>query len=108
MLVRWQTIPTDQNKSEGKYNMRQLLVETIQSFRDNPFHPYEEIVWMFTTANRWLSMHQTVMLVELMTDAFKEDKEAAANVGMQAHIAKPLDIEEMLKTLSWVLNASDN
>lgn len=21
--------------------MRQLLVETIQSFRDNPFHPYE-------------------------------------------------------------------
>ena len=53
-------------------------------------------------------MHQTVMLVELMTDAFKEDKEAAANVGMQAHIAKPLDIEEMLKTLSWVLNASDN
>ena len=46
--------------------------------------------------------------VAVTANAFKEDKEEAANVGMQAHIAKPLDIEEMLKTLSSVLSARDN
>lgn len=49
-----------------------------------------------------------IPIVAVTANAFKEDKEKAANVGMQAHIAKPLDIEEMLKTLSWVLSARDN
>ena len=49
-----------------------------------------------------------IPIVAVTANAFKEDKEEAANVGMQAHIAKPLDIEEMLKTLSSVLSARDN
>ncbi|MBR2256136.1 MAG: hypothetical protein IJ899_02125 [Blautia sp.] len=32
---------TDQNKPEGKYEIRLLSVDTIQPFRDNPFRPYE-------------------------------------------------------------------
>lgn len=43
----------------------------------------------------------------LMCHSFCHAKEETARVGMQAHIAKPLDIETMLKTLSWVLSAAD-
>lgn len=39
----------------------------------------------------------------MTANAFREDEEAAANAGMQAHIAKPLDIETMMKTISRVL-----
>jgi CheY-like chemotaxis protein len=38
-------------------------------------------------------------------NAFKEDEEAAARAGMQGHIAKPLDVDKMLETLSRVLGA---
>jgi CheY-like chemotaxis protein len=36
--------------------------------------------------------------------AFKEDERAALAAGMQAHIAKPLDVEKMLATISAVLS----
>ena len=49
-----------------------------------------------------------IPIVAMTANAFKEDEETAAAVGMQGHIAKPLDIEKMLKTLSWVLSARNN
>lgn len=45
-----------------------------------------------------------IPIVAMTANAFKEDEQAAAAVGMQGHIAKPLDNEKMLKTLSGVLS----
>ena len=35
---------------------------------------------------------------------FREDEEAALNAGMQAHIAKPIDVDILLQTLTSVLS----
>ncbi len=45
-----------------------------------------------------------IPIVAMTANAFKEDEEAAEAADMQAHIAKPLDIDQMPKTLSKVLN----
>ncbi|MBE6989132.1 MAG: response regulator [Ruminococcaceae bacterium] len=44
-----------------------------------------------------------VPIVALTANAFKEDEQAAMESGMQAHIAKPLDMDKMLQTLAAVL-----
>ena len=36
-------------------------------------------------------------------NAFKEDEEAAIEAGMQDHIAKPIDVNVMMKALARVL-----
>ena len=45
-------------------------------------------------------------IVAMTANAFKEDEQAAADAGMQAHIAKPLDIDKMIQTLSGVLHGA--
>lgn len=50
----------------------------------------------------------SIPIVAVTANAFKEDEEAAAAAGIQGHIAKPLDIETMLKTLSSVLRTEKN
>ncbi|MBQ9262919.1 MAG: amino acid permease [Clostridia bacterium] len=47
-----------------------------------------------------------IPIIAMTANAFKEDEQAAANVGMQAHIAKPLDVDKMLKTITAVLIAA--
>ena len=44
-----------------------------------------------------------IPVIAMTANAFKEDIQAAEEAGMQAHIAKPLDIETMMKTLAQVL-----
>ena len=44
-----------------------------------------------------------IPILAMTANAFKEDERAAEEAGMQAHIAKPLDVEKMLKTLAKVL-----
>ena len=44
-----------------------------------------------------------IPIVAMTANAFKEDEMAAVNAGMQGHIAKPLDLDVMLKTLRRVL-----
>ena len=39
----------------------------------------------------------------MTTNAFKEDVDAAKEAGMQGHIAKPIDIAALQKTLREVL-----
>ena len=43
----------------------------------------------------------------MTANAFSEDVEAAKNAGMQAHIAKPIDIAVLMKTLTDVLIADE-
>ena len=46
----------------------------------------------------------SIPILAMTANAFKEDEEAAAAAGMQAHIAKPLDVDKMLTTLKEVLD----
>lgn len=44
-----------------------------------------------------------VPIIAVTANAFREDVEAASAAGMQAHIAKPLDVDRMLETIRSVL-----
>ena len=46
-----------------------------------------------------------IPIIAMTANAFAEDVQAAELAGMNAHIAKPLDIPRMLETLKKVLNA---
>ena len=47
-----------------------------------------------------------IPILAMTANAFKEDEQAAMDAGMQAHIPKPLDVDHLLGTLSWVLASS--
>lgn len=47
-----------------------------------------------------------IPVLALTANAFKEDEEASKEAGMQAHIAKPIDINSMLDTIRDVLDRS--
>ena len=44
-----------------------------------------------------------IPIVAMTANAFKEDIDAAAEAGMEGHIAKPIDIPKMLETLTQIL-----
>ncbi|MBR1820816.1 MAG: response regulator [Clostridia bacterium] len=46
-----------------------------------------------------------IPIIAMTANAFKEDEQAAREAGMQAHIAKPIDVATMMKTLDEVLIA---
>ena len=47
-----------------------------------------------------------IPILAMTANAFQEDVQAAADAGMQAHIAKPIDVGVMMKTLTAVLTES--
>lgn len=49
-----------------------------------------------------------IPILAMTANAFNEDVEAAKNAGMQAHIAKPIDIAVLMKTLTDVLRAGED
>ena len=46
-----------------------------------------------------------IPILAMTANAFREDEQAAMDAGMQAHIAKPLDVDHLLDTLARVLAA---
>ena len=48
-----------------------------------------------------------IPILAMTANAFKEDELAALEAGMQAHIAKPVDVEQLMKTLASVLQRAD-
>ena len=48
-----------------------------------------------------------IPILAMTANAFKEDELAALEAGMQAHIAKPVDVDQLMKTLASVLLAAD-
>ena len=49
----------------------------------------------------------SVPILAMTANAFKEDELAAKEAGMQAHIAKPIDVGRLMRTLSKILGASN-
>lgn len=45
-----------------------------------------------------------IPIIAMTANAFKEDEQAALDAGMQAHIAKPIDINDITRKLSMVLS----
>ena len=48
-----------------------------------------------------------IPIIAMTANAFKEDADAAAEAGMQAHIAKPIDTDLLLKTLAAVISGKE-
>ena len=49
-----------------------------------------------------------IPILAMTANAFKEDERAVMEAGMQAHIAKPVDVDQLLKTLASVLRKTDD
>lgn len=49
----------------------------------------------------------SVPILAMTANAFEEDKQEALKNGMNGHIAKPIDIEALMKTLDGVLGRED-
>ena len=49
-------------------------------------------------------VHASIPILAITANAFKEDEEKAKEAGMQAHIAKPIDVDKLLGTLARVLS----
>jgi CheY-like chemotaxis protein len=47
-----------------------------------------------------------IPIVAMTANAFEEDRQKAMSVGMNAHIAKPISVEELLNTLESVIDSS--
>ena len=59
-----------------------------------------------TRAIRYLPRRDVVELpiIAMTANAFEEDRERALQNGMNAHIAKPLDVEALVNTLARILS----
>ena len=66
---------------------------------------------LFVAAKAFLALRDpakaNVPIVAMTANAFKEDEMAAYQAGMQAHIAKPIDVDVMMSTLTHVLKNAE-
>lgn len=45
-----------------------------------------------------------IPILAMTANAFEEDKQAALRCGMDGHIAKPIDIDNLFRTLNKILD----
>ncbi len=83
------------NASPGQYD---LILMDIQMPRMNGY--------MATMAIRALpdQRRASIPIVAMTANAFEEDKQNAIDAGMNGHLAKPVDVPKLLRTLSDILN----
>ena len=48
-----------------------------------------------------------IIIVAMTANAFKEDKERALEVGMNDHLAKPIDVKKMMDTLTYLFKKAE-
>lgn len=49
-----------------------------------------------------------IPIVAMTANAFEEDKKAALAAGMNGHIAKPIQVDKLLSTLSEIIRQQEN
>ena len=99
----------------GKYGIETVLAEkgqvTVDTFAESKLHEYDVIFMdiMMPVMNGYdatrairagnSSYHKRVPIIALTANAFAEDVQAAKTVGMNEHIAKPLDLQVLERIL---------
>ena len=82
------------NASEGRYD---LILMDIQMPRMNG---YDATRTIRALPNSYAS---GVPIIAMTANAFDEDKQNALAAGMNGHIAKPIDVQKLLETISGIL-----
>ena len=91
--------------------------EAVEIFRDNPADTFDIILmdimmpnmngYEATTAIRSLGDRpdgKTIPIIAMTANAFAEDVQASFDAGMNAHLSKPIVMDEVLKTIGQNLN----
>ncbi len=87
-------ITTLQNKPENYYD---AILMDIQMPNLNGYDATRQI-------RKLKNCRATIPIIAMTANAFDEDKQKAFSAGMNAHIAKPIDIGILLKTLEQFIN----
>ena len=82
-----------QQKPEGYYD---LILMDIQMPNMNGYQATESIRGM-------RGRRAEIPIVAMTANAFEEDRKKSLDAGMNEHIAKPIDIDKLLKTLEKIL-----
>ena len=82
------------NAVEGQYD---LILMDIQMPKMNGYEATKEIRKL-PNANA-----ADIPIIAMTANAFEEDKQNALAAGMNGHIAKPIDVDKLIQTLSEIL-----
>jgi signal transduction histidine kinase/ActR/RegA family two-component response regulator len=94
--------------------------EVVQMFKQNPVHTYDVVLmdvmmpklngYEATAAIRSCGTEDAreVPIVAMTANAFKEDEQKCLDAGMNAHLAKPIDVNQVIQVLSSVLGRSSD
>lgn len=89
--------------------------QTVQAFSNNPPGTYDAILmdiqmpemngYEASNAIRGLERKDAagISIIAMTANAFAEDVQAALEAGMNAHIAKPIDMDVLITTLQKIL-----
>ncbi len=84
---------------ESEPGYYQLILMDVQMPVMNGYEATKEIRCL---RNRKLA---SIPIIAMTANAFEEDKQEALRCGMDGHIAKPIDVENLFETLGKILNA---
>lgn len=79
-------------------------IEEVENFNNTELSSHNELHFAGRQI-RLLKEHggDTVPVIALSANAFEEDKKASFEAGMNGHLAKPINVIELLETLSLIL-----
>lgn len=91
--------------------------EAVERFANSPANTYDLILmdimmpnmdgYAATQAIRSMTLHPdalTIPIIAMTANAFAEDVQASMAAGMNAHLSKPLNMEDVIKTITRTLN----
>lgn len=85
-----------QNATKGQYD---LILMDIQMPKLNGYEATQQIR-AFTDPDK-----ANIPIIAMTANAFEEDRQAALDAGMNGHIAKPVEVEKLMKMLGQVLES---